>query len=72
MGRKKYMGAAYKNRTFLDEFIQLDGKFFENCVFDGCVLSYDGGPTFVITMDCSFINSDFRLGGLLKAQCATD
>lgn len=59
------MGASCRDRTFVDEFIQLDGKLFEHCVFDGCVLAYDGGATFVIGMDCTFIDTELHLAGVL-------
>lgn len=32
-----------RDRTFRNETVEIDGKRFTNCSFDGCVLKYSGG-----------------------------
>lgn len=34
-----------RDKTFKNETVELDGKRFTNCTFDGCVLKYSGGDT---------------------------
>jgi len=34
-----------RDKTFTNETVELDGKRFTNCVFDGCFLKYSGGDT---------------------------
>lgn len=42
-----------ENQAFgLGTVVQLDGKFFVGCHFNGCCLTYDGGS--VEWRDCSF------------------
>ena len=31
-----------ENKTYSGETVRLDGHFFENCVFENCLLSYGG------------------------------
>ena len=31
-----------ENKTYRAETVRLDGHFFENCVFENCLLSYGG------------------------------
>jgi hypothetical protein len=38
----------FADRIFTDEDITLDGNTFTRCVFDGCVLRYNGGPVGII------------------------
>lgn len=39
----EYQGARFEGGT-----VRLDGNSFTNCVFDGAVLAYDGGPVSLV------------------------
>ena len=52
----------YVDRTFIDEEITFDGNAFTRCVFDGCVLRYNGGP-FVINDGIQIGNGSYILYG---------
>lgn len=48
------------DRTFTDKDVTLDGNDFINCIFDGCVIRYNGGT-------CSFTGGFiFRNGGNIR------
>jgi hypothetical protein len=38
----------YVDRVFTDEDITLDGNTFTRCIFDGCVLRYNGGSIHIV------------------------
>ena len=42
-----------RDKTFVGETIQMDGKSFLNCSFQNCILKYAGGQ-------CEWENTDFR------------
>ena len=50
----------YRNQTFSDEKIDLDGKSFHGCTFENCELIFSGDrpPTF---SDNRFVNTSFVL-----------
>ncbi|WP_414900399.1 hypothetical protein ACMT1E_11625 [Sphingomonas flavalba] len=52
----------YQGTTFNGGLVRLDGNRFIDCVFDGAVLCYDGGPIHIV--GCSFKNiGGWRFGG---------
>lgn len=53
---------ANLERTFQDERVRLDGRYFEACRFEGCQLEYEGGAPPIIT-DCTLSASDVVLEG---------
>jgi hypothetical protein len=49
-------------KTYRGKQLSLDGKRFENCVFDRCELDYGGGVPPVLS-GCSFENCSFSFSG---------
>ncbi|HEV2901426.1 MAG TPA: hypothetical protein VGX71_27020 [Pseudaminobacter sp.] len=49
-------------KTYRGKQLSLDGKRFENCVFDRCELDYGGGIPPVLS-GCSFENCSFSFSG---------
>jgi len=53
----------YKDQTFENTTVQLDGNTFVNCRFDNAVLQYSGES---LKMDnCTFNRFSFQFGGAL-------
>jgi hypothetical protein len=57
-----------ENQVFLTS-VNLDGKWFHQCRFEGCNLIYNGGP--VRLTECSFDNPHLMLGGFAQTTIAT-
>ena len=54
----------YQGTTFSGGLVRLDGNRFIDCVFDGAVLCYDGGPIHIV--GCNFKRiAGWRFGGAL-------
>ena len=53
----------YKDQTFEDTTVELDGNSFENCIFNEVVLHYAGGE--LSMKNCHFDRFSFAFGGAL-------
>jgi hypothetical protein len=53
----------YKDQTFEDTTVELDGNSFENCSFNRVVLHYSGGE--LVMKNCNFDRFSFQFGGAL-------
>ncbi len=51
----------YKNKTFRDEKVELDGKSFKNCTFKGCMIIVETGDTML--SGCRFDKCKLLLRG---------
>ena len=52
----------YKDETFADQEVLLDGNRYENCKFRGCLLWFKGiSPTAIVR--CDFHESRWMFGG---------
>lgn len=51
----------YKNATFSGQRVELDGKYFNRCVFRDCIIVLDRGETSVA--GCRFENCKLLLRG---------
>jgi hypothetical protein len=52
---------TYKNKTFQNEKVELDGARFENCDFNGCLVLVENGDTRLI--NCRVNNCKLVLKG---------
>lgn len=51
----------YKNSTFSRQKVELDGKYFDHCVFKDCLIVLERGETNIAS--CSFENCKLVLKG---------
>lgn len=55
------MTERVEGATFAEQTVQLDGRRFVSCSFDGCSIVYAGGPAEVLA--CTFTDCVWRLEG---------
>jgi len=53
---------TFVEKTFIGKSLEMDGKSFNNCVFQQCNLVYSGGNPPVLN-GCSFNNCSWQFGG---------
>ncbi len=51
----------YKNKRFSNQKVELDGKFFNHCDFENCIIIVERGETDI--SGCSFKNCKLMLRG---------
>jgi hypothetical protein len=59
---RKDANAEFTNFIFLNERIELDGRTFRGCTFEGCVLVYSGKAPFGM-IDCALNDCDWSFEG---------